>query len=83
MFNWNEMIRPDRHTNPTFSMLNITAIILAELNSFYSVQYDVLLERVTNILGDEAKINFPYALNFLFLIDKLNYEQTTDSFTSK
>lgn len=74
------MIRPDRHTNPTFSILNITAIILAELNSFYSVKYDVLLNKVANALGEEAKINFPYAINFLFLLDKLKYEQSTDSF---
>lgn len=82
MPNWNKMIKPDRHTNPTYSILNITAIILSELNSFYSVQYDVLLNRVTNILGDESKINFPYALNFLYLLDKLNYDQPTDSFKS-
>ena len=60
------MIKPDRHTNLTFSILNITAVILSELNSFYSVQYDVLLSKVTNVLGEEAKINFPYALNFLY-----------------
>lgn len=76
------MIKPDRHTNPKFSILNISAIILSELNKFYSVQYDVLLNKVVNILGEEAQMNFPYALNFLYLLGKLNYEQTTDSFKS-
>ncbi|MCR6638986.1 MAG: hypothetical protein NVV82_08390 [Sporocytophaga sp.] len=76
------MIKPDRHTNPKFSILNISALILSELNAFYSVQYDSLLQKVVDSLGEEAKINFPYALNFLYLLGKLNYEQTTDSFKS-
>ena len=74
------MIKPDRHTNPKYSILNISTVILSELNVFYSIQYDNLLDKITDTLGDEAKINFPYALNFLFLLGKLNYEQTTDSF---
>jgi len=74
------MIKLDRHTNPKFSMINISSIILSELNAFYSVQYDSLLKKVVNILGDEARVNFPYALNFLYLLGKLIYEQNTDSF---
>ncbi|MBP7397359.1 MAG: hypothetical protein K9I26_06350 [Flavobacterium sp.] len=74
------MIKPDRHTNPKYSILNISTVILSELNVFYSIQYDNLLNKITDTLGDEAKMNFPYALNFLFLLGKLNYEQTTDSF---
>ncbi|RYJ39714.1 hypothetical protein NU08_1383 [Flavobacterium anhuiense] len=74
------MIKPDRHTNPKYSILNISTIILLELNSFYAIQYDNLLNKITAILGDEAKTNFPYALNFLYLLGKLNYEQETDSF---
>ncbi len=74
------MIRLDRHSNPKYSLINISAIILSEINAFYSIQYDELLQKVINILGEEAKVNFPYALNFLYLIGKLNYEQNTDSF---
>ena len=74
------MIKPDIHTNPKYSILNISTVILSELNVFYSIQYDNLLNKITDTLGDEAKMNFPYALNFLFLLGKLNYEQTTDSF---
>ena len=74
------MIKPDRHTNPKYSILNISTVILSELNVFYSIQYDNLLNKITDTLGDEAKMNFPYALNFLFLLGKWNYEQTTDSF---
>lgn len=76
------MIRPDRHTNPKFTILNISAIILSELNEFYAIQYDNLLNKIILSLGEQAKVNFPYALNFLYLLGKLNYEQETDSFKS-
>lgn len=76
------MIKLDRHTNPQFSIINITAVILSELNAFYSIQYDVLLNKIVSVLGEEAKVNFPYALNFLYLLGKLKYEQNTDSFKS-
>lgn len=75
------MIRPDRHTNPTHSVLNISAFILKQLNYFYSISYDALLEKVLNKLGDNAKENYPYSLNFLFLLGKVNYDMDTDSFT--
>lgn len=74
------MIKPDRHTNPKYSILNISTVILSELNVFYAIQYDNLLNKIIAVLGDEARVNFPYALNFLFLLGKLNYEQKTDSF---
>ncbi|SDI02587.1 MULTISPECIES: ABC-three component system middle component 8 [Flavobacterium] len=74
------MIKPDRHTNPKYSILNISTIILTELNAFYAIKYDNLLNKIIIILGDQAKVNFPYALNFLYLLGKLNYEQETDSF---
>ncbi len=82
MFNRHKMIKLDRHTNPQFSVINITAVILSELNAFYSIQYDVLLNKIVSVLGEEAKVNFPYALNFLYLLGKLKYEQNTDSFKS-
>lgn len=80
MFNWCKMIRPDRHTNLDYSVINISSFILKELNSFYDISYDDLLEKVSDKLGKKAIENYPYALNFLFLLGKLQYQQTTDSF---
>ncbi|KAA6326977.1 hypothetical protein EZS27_023985 [termite gut metagenome] len=76
------MIKPDRYTNPKVSVINISALILSELNEYYSIQYDNLLNKVTNTLGEGANNNFPYALNFLYLLGKLKYDQFTDSFKS-
>jgi len=32
-------------------------------------------------LGDKAKENYPYALNFLFLLNKIKYQELTDTFS--
>ncbi len=74
------MIRPDRYTDLDYSVLNISSFILKQLNSFYEISYDSLLEKISTILGNEAKENYPYALNFLFLLNKISYNQETDSF---
>lgn len=75
------MIRPDRHTNPDYSVINISAFILKQIKSQYSIGYDKLLDKVVNELGEKSKENYPYALNFLFLLGKLSYKKQTDTFT--
>jgi len=74
------MIRPDRHMNPDFSVINISAFILKQLNPFYEISYDDLSKKVIENIGKGAKENYPYALNFLFLLGKIIYLEQTDSF---
>ena len=64
------MIKPDRHTNPDTSVINIGAFILKQLNSFYDITYDNLMKKVVEDLGENSKENYPYAINFLFLLGK-------------
>ncbi len=75
------MIKPDRHTNPDYSVINISAYIIKLLKAQYSIEYDKLLAKVMNELGEKAKENYPYALNFLFILDKIKYQELTDTFT--
>lgn len=75
------MIKPDRHTNPDYSVINISAFILRQLKSQYNVSYDKLLEKVIKNMGEQAKENYPYALNFLYLMGRVNYKITTDTFS--
>ena len=77
------MIRPDRHTNPDTSVINISATILKQLNAYYDISYDELLDKVKKEVGEEAKENYPYAINFLYLLDKLIYSEKTDTFRNK
>ena len=74
------MIQPDRYTNPDFSVINISSVILEKLIKENRISYDKLLKEVIYKVGDEAKENYPYALNFLFLLGKINYISQNDSF---
>jgi len=66
--------------NPDFSVLNISAFVLKQLNPFYEISYDDLLKKVIENIGEGAKENYPYALNFLYLLGKIIYSEQTDSF---
>lgn len=74
------MIQPDRYTNPDFSVINISSVILEKLIKENRISYDRLLKEVIYKVGDEAKENYPYALNFLFLLGKINYNSQNDNF---
>jgi hypothetical protein len=74
------MIQPDRYTNPDFSVINISSVILEKLIKENRISYDNLLKEVIYKVGDEAKENYPYALNFLFLLGKINYISQNDNF---
>ena len=74
------MIKPNRHTNPDYSVINISAFIIKVLKAQYSIEYEKLLGKVINELGDKARENYPYALNFLFLLDKIKYQEQSDTF---
>lgn len=73
------MIYPDKHMNLRVSVVNISAFILTNLKLGQEVQYTKILEKVINNFGEDAKENFPYALNFLFLLGKLIYISESDS----
>jgi hypothetical protein len=74
------MIRPDRYTNPDFSVINISATILSQLAKQPQISYDTLLAIVIDKIGKKAKENYPYALNFLYLLGKLDYNAVDDTF---
>lgn len=74
------MIKPDRHINPDISVLNISSFILSKLNYFYDISYDKMMNEVIDNLGEGSKENYPYAINFLYLLGKIEYIELTDSF---
>lgn len=77
------MITPDKYLNLKYSPINVGAIVIQELQKVRVIQFAELEKRITNALGDDAKYSLHYALNFLFLIDKIKYEESLDSFSLK
>lgn len=76
------MITPHKYLNLDISVINVGAVIIEELKSNKIVQYEELLSSVISSLEDEKiKEVFPYAINFLFLLGKINYlEGDLDAF---
>lgn len=77
------MIIPDKHMDLDSSVLRIAAYILSLLKIGQEISYDTLLEKTIRTLGNNTKENYPYALNFLFLMDKIEYNNQKDSFFRK
>jgi hypothetical protein len=50
-------------------------LIIQELKKNDLLRYDELLKSVVTALGSNAREVFPYALNFLFLFDKITYRK--------
>jgi hypothetical protein len=74
------MLRPDKHMNLDVSIVNITAFLLSQFRRREKVGYEELLESVRNGLNEDAAEIYPYALNFLFLLGKIEYESNSDCF---
>ncbi|MBU3011990.1 hypothetical protein KO506_11290 [Polaribacter vadi] len=77
------MIKLDKHSNLDYSVINISAFLIKKLTYKGATKYDALLDDVLNEIGERASTNYPYALNFLFLLNKVIYNEKTDTFELK
>lgn len=74
------MLSPDKHTIIRFSVLYLAGLMLKEIRRNGIIKYDELKSFVDYAVGRSVGDNFEYALSFLFLLDKIKYEQGLDSF---
>ncbi len=74
------MITAHKYLDLDLSVVNVGALIIDKLKNNPSLKYDKLLTEIESILGGKAKEVFPYALNFLFLLDKISYLPECDAF---
>lgn len=74
------MITAHKYLNLDLSVINVSALIIDKLKKNKLLNYDELLSLVIYALGKSAKEVFPYALNFLFLLNKLSYLPESDQF---
>lgn len=73
------MIKPTKYTNLDLSILNVGGMILKSLSSCSIQKYEDLENHVVSKLGDSAKAVFVNALTFLYAVDRINYQSTTDT----
>jgi hypothetical protein len=74
------MLTPNKHMNLDLSVLRISAILLRVILKNNLIKYQDLLNKVVNEAGEDSKVVFIQALNFLYIINKINYDLKLDSF---
>ena len=74
------MLKPTKHLNPEYSVLNISAAILKYLERHRTVTYKDLYERLHEKYGDTIRPLLMPALSFLYLLGKIEYHTKNDSF---
>lgn len=77
------MITPNKYLDLKLSIINVSALIIKPLQKINILSYEELENEVSKQLGKEVKHIFPYALNFLFLLDKIEYNANIDSISIK
>jgi hypothetical protein len=77
------MIKGHKYLNLDVSVINVSALIIKKLKKDNFLQYDELLGFVVSVLGENSKNIFIYAINFLFLVDKIQYSPEIDAFQWK
>lgn len=75
------MIKLDKHSNLDYSVVNISFVLIRKLLIRGSIKYDELLSITIDELGERAETNYPYAINFLYMLDKIKYDNELDTFT--
>lgn len=73
------MIRASKYLDISTCVLTVSSVIIKELLEIRTIPLDELSELVRVRLSRSAYFNFLPALNFLFLIGVLDYEEQTDT----
>jgi len=72
------MLKPTKYTNLNVSVLAISCELLKILKKNKTATYSEMQNIIINRKGIEAKNIFLPALNFIFLLGKINYYEKTD-----
>lgn len=74
------MIAPDKHTEIRTSVPYVAGLALLEITKSGIIKYDELKSNVFLKVGSNIGDIFEYALSFLFLLNRIKYNQSSDSF---
>jgi hypothetical protein len=72
------MIRASKYMDLDKCVLNVAACIISLLKIDPEISLSDLDETIQTRLGEDARFNFFPAINFLYLLGKLDYSETSD-----
>jgi hypothetical protein len=73
------MLTPRKHLNLDVSVIRISAIMLKELNKRRVLEFERLRSIVQGRVGPDGEQLFLSALNFLYLLGKVEYHIKNDT----
>jgi len=73
------MIVPDKHTNIKFSVIYISGIMMNEIKTNGIITYSDLQNIILKKIGKQALDVFELSISFLFLLNKIDYNEKLDS----
>ena len=73
------MIRPTKYMRLSQCSLRVSAVLLGELQSLFALPLPDVEPLICTRLGDEARTNVSMALNLLFLLGLVDYQESSDS----
>jgi len=74
------MIAPDKHTDIGTSVPYIAGLALRHVTASGIIRYDDLKNYLVKQVGKGMGHNFEFAMSFLYLLDRISYNQASDSF---
>ncbi len=72
-------LRPTKHTNLKYSVINISANILKLLKENIVIEYAELLDVLKQKIGEEVNEVFLPSLSFLYMHKKIEYIKDLDA----
>jgi hypothetical protein len=73
------VIRPEKHWNPRFSVVNIGGLVIQILKETAIMPFDELLAMLIRRTDRQVKEVFAPTLAFLFLLGKIQYHDKIDA----
>jgi hypothetical protein len=73
------MLKPNKHTDPSLSVLNISGLMIEILQENNILTHDDLLTNLTYRTSVNVKEVYNFALSFLYLVGKLEYIPELDA----
>jgi len=73
------MLTPRKHLDLNTSLLRIASIMLKELHKRGVIEMMTLKQRVIRRVGNNGELMFLPALNFLYLLGKVEYHAQNDT----
>jgi hypothetical protein len=73
------MLKPDKHLDPSFSVINAGGLILKALKDTGMMTFNELLAVLMERTGEKVKEVYLPSLSFLFLLGKIQYHPKIDS----